>query len=203
MSPYTMPVAATTAASLKGRAWFMRSAPPAPAGARRTPRWPHHGAAAAGQAAVAGEDGVDIGGIAGFALDLVVVSQLLAGRDRADRVDEHVRTLDHRLAVGVAGVIDEARLVAVDSGVDHRGVIGDKEERVTVRRALPLVAPVGLRMGDALAEIFDHARACRDAVQREHAESVQPRGPHLDERLRRLFLGAHTATGALMVAWWR
>src|SRR5215472_6719959 len=201
MSPYTMPVAATTVVSLKGRAWFMPSAPSAVAArAPHAPRRPHHGAAAAGQAAVAGEDRVDVGRIAGLALDLVVVGQLLSGRDAADRVDEHTRTLDHRLAVGVAGVIHEARLVAVDAGVDHRGVVGDEEEGMAVGRALPLVAPVGLRVGDALAEILEHARARLDAVQREHAESVQRRGPHLDQRLRRLFLGAHTATGALMPA---
>src|ERR1700756_2585608 len=126
MSPYTIPVAATTAASRRGRGWPTASAPFA---ARRTgcvPRGPHHRAAAAGRAAVAGEDGVDIRWVIGFALDLIIVGELLAGRDAADRVDEYARLLDHRLAVGVAGVIHEARLVAVDAGVDHRGLVGDE-----------------------------------------------------------------------------
>src|SRR5579863_6482151 len=112
-----MPVAATTVARRTERCGFMSSAPRALRRGARAPRRPHHGAAATPRAAAAGEDGVDVRRIAGFALDLVVVGKLLPGRDRTNRIDEDARALDHRLAVGVAGVIHEARLVAADAGV--------------------------------------------------------------------------------------
>ena len=148
-----------------------------------------------------GEDGVDIRWIVALAADLIVVGELLTRGDAADRIDEDPRVLDHGLAVWLTGVIDEARLVAVDSGVDHGGIVGDEKERVTVVRLLVLVAPVGLLVGDALTEVFDDARAARDALSREYAESVERGSPHLDERLRGRVRGAHTATGARIGAW--
>src|SRR5215469_15756351 len=106
-----MSAAATTVDRQNRRDGIMPSTPPVGALAARAPRRPHHRAAAAGQAAAAGEDGVDVPWIAGFALDLIVVGELLAGGDGTDRVDEHARFLDHRLAVRVAGMIHEAGLV--------------------------------------------------------------------------------------------
>src|SRR5580698_3977250 len=203
-----MPVAATTVASLKGRFWFMSAArAPGRAAARGARRRPHHGAAAAPVAAAAGEDHVDVGRIVGLALDLVVVGELLPGGDGSDRVDEHPRFLDHRLAVRLAAVIDETRIVPVDAGVDHRFVVGDEQEGVVVAVLLALVAAVGLGVRDTLSEVLDHAGALRYRPQREHAEPVQRRGPHLEQRPVRLPRAAlavrHTATGARMVSWWR
>ena len=53
------------------------------------------------------------GRVVRIAPDRIVVVQLLARLDRADRLDEHALVLDGALAVGIAGVIDESRLVAV------------------------------------------------------------------------------------------
>src|SRR3546814_3173562 len=58
--------------------------------------------------------------------DAVVVGQLLARLDRADRLDEHLVLvalalgvlLDHRLAVGLTAVVDPARDVALGIGID-------------------------------------------------------------------------------------
>src|SRR5690606_23229937 len=59
--------------------------------------------------------------------DAVVVGQFLAGLDLAGRLDEHavlatvlaVMLLKHRLAVGLAAVVDPARDPALVVGVDH------------------------------------------------------------------------------------
>src|SRR5690606_27044676 len=60
----------------------------------------------------------------------VVVRQLLARLDVADRLDEDAAILLHRLAVRIAGVIDPARVVAVPPAVDHRLVVHGEEEGV-------------------------------------------------------------------------
>src|SRR4029077_10069057 len=119
ISPYTMPVAPTTAGRLKRRALFTLSTrSQLPLHGRRRAFRPQHAAATAREAAAAGEDLIDLRRIVGFALDLVVVSEFLARLDGSQRVDEHAPILDHGLAVRLTGVVDEARLVAVDAGVD-------------------------------------------------------------------------------------
>src|SRR6185312_14692634 len=93
---------------------------------------PEHGAAALREAAAAGEYLVYARRIVLFALYLIVVGHLLARRDRARGLDEHPPLLDHRLAVGVAGVIEEAGIVAVDAGIDDGSRIDDEEEGMGV-----------------------------------------------------------------------
>ena len=70
-------------------------------------------------------------------------------------------------------MIDEARVVAVGAAVDDDAAIDDEQEGVVVARVLVLVAPVGLAMRDAIAEILDDAGALADAAQREYAAPVQ------------------------------
>src|SRR6185437_3527826 len=118
-------------------------------------------------------------------LDLVVVGHLLAGLYRAGGLDEHPPLLDHRLAVGVAGVIEESRVIAVDTGIDDGPRVDDEEEGMSVVRILALVAPVGLRVRHALAEILDDAGALADAAQGEGAQSVYLGVSNLEQRLAR------------------
>ena len=87
----------------------------------------------------------------GVALERVVVYQLGAGLDRTDRLDEDAPLLDHCLAVGIARVVDEARLVAVHCGVDHDLLVDREQERVVARHRVVVVAPVGLLVRDALS----------------------------------------------------
>ena len=101
---------------------------------------------------------------------------------RADRLDEHAAVLDDGLAVRSAAVVDEARLVAVDAGVDDGALAGDEQERMAVVIALALVAPVGLGVRDALAQVLDDARALADAPRRVHAAAVDARIARLDRR---------------------
>src|SRR5205085_11203961 len=108
-------------------------------GSWRGPRRPQHAAAAALDAAAAREDGVDVGWVVRFALDLVIVGELLARLDGAERVDVHALILDHRLAVRLARMVHEARLVAIDTGVDHGALIDDEQEGVAVACVLVIV----------------------------------------------------------------
>src|SRR5882672_4604487 len=115
------PAAATSAASTMKRPETIGSG------------FAEHRAAAGPGAAAAGPDLVDIRRIVVLALDLVVVVELFARLDVAQRFDEDAPLLDHGLAVRVAGVVDVARLVAADARVDHRALVDDEEERVVVR----------------------------------------------------------------------
>jgi hypothetical protein len=162
---------------------------------RCDPAW-RRGAAATACCRGGGEDGVDIGRVVRLTLDLIVVSELLARLDRAQCFDEHPTALDHRLAVRVAGVIDEARLVAIDACIDDGALIHDEQKSVGVAGILVLVAAVGLGVRDALAHVLDDARALADTARGEHTQPVQRRRAHLDERSLVLGRAAHTATGA-------
>ena len=72
-----------------------------------------------------------------------------------DRLDEHAALLDLGLAVRIARVIDEARVVAADAGVDDRALVDDEQERVVVVLVVVLVALVRLLVRDAVAEVLD------------------------------------------------
>src|SRR5882724_3486680 len=83
------------------------------------PLWLHQqGAAAVGRAATAGVALGPFGPPVAVALEVIVIGELFAGADVADDFDEDAAVFVHRLAVGVAGVIDKARFIAVHGGVD-------------------------------------------------------------------------------------
>ena len=124
------------------------------------------------RAAAARVDLVDIGRIVLVAADLVVVAQLLAGRDVARRVDEHAAMLDHGLAIAFALVIDEARIVAADGGIDDRVLVDDEQECVIVVDVVIVVTRVRRLVRKALAEVLDDARALGNEAPREHAVAV-------------------------------
>jgi len=56
----------------------------------------------------------------------VVIRQLLARHDRADRFNPNVTVIDHRVAVWIAGMIDETRFVPIHGRVDNY-IIVDRE----------------------------------------------------------------------------
>ena len=60
----------------------------------------------------------------------VVVRQLFTALDVPDRFDSDAFVLDGRVTVGVARMVDPARLVAADGRVDHDIVVDGEEERV-------------------------------------------------------------------------
>src|SRR5262245_6633637 len=99
--------------------------PSAARGARRpgSGRGREDRAAAARCAAMAGVACLGMFVVPRLAFIGVVVGQLLARRDVAQGVDERPAGLDDDLAVRIAGVVDEARLVAADRGVDDPAAI--------------------------------------------------------------------------------
>src|SRR6185503_8080700 len=141
-------------------------------------RRPQHGATAFRRTAAAGVDLIDVGWIVLLATDLVVVTELLAGLDVAHRVDEHAAVLDDRLAVALALVIDETRVVAADASVDHGLLVHDEQEGVVVALVVVFVALVRRLVRHAIPEVFDHARALTDRRDGEYTAPVHRRIAH-------------------------
>ena len=122
-------------------------------------------------------------------LDAVVVAQLLARSDRAQRLDVDAVLVVHRFAVGCAAVVDPACAVAAATGVDHHAVVEREQEGM---RAVVLgVAPVHLCLGEAFAGVFDQTRALGDARNGEHALAVDAGTAHDETAARLAFLGCH------------
>src|SRR5262245_18125988 len=221
MSPYTMPTAPTTAARLN---LDRLTAGPAPGvsllalcsasfaialrGAlvsghhlallARALGRPQHRAAALGRAAPARVDLIEVGRVATLAADLVVVGELFARYDVAHGLDEHAPLLDDGFEVRIARMLDEECIVPIDAGIDHRALDDDEQERVIVVLVVVLVTTIGVTVRDALAEVLDDAGSLGDDAQRERAETVYARLPHLEQRRCRFGFSAHTATAALM-----
>src|SRR5512138_1959164 len=107
----------------------------------------------------------------------VVVRQLFAGRDVANGLDVDMLSLVDRLAIRRAAVVDEARFVAADGGIDHGVAVDAEQEGVVTAHAAVVVSAVGLVMRDALARILDDARAALDRPEREGAAPLNFRAP--------------------------
>jgi len=69
-----------------------------------------------------------------------------------------------------------------DTGVDHRALVDDKEKGVVVFIRPFLVAPIGLFVRNALADILDDARSGRDTAQRKDTASVNCGIANFNER---------------------
>jgi hypothetical protein len=110
--------------------------------------------------------------IAAHALVLVVVRQLLALLYRASRIDPDTAVLDDCLAVGIARMVDEARLVASCAAVDDRPLRQGEEVRVMPAHALVIVPLVSLGVRDPLAGVFNDALACTNAPCRERPATL-------------------------------
>src|SRR4051794_15930957 len=91
-------------------------------------------------------------------------------------------------------MVDEARLVPTEGGVDHRLVVDREEERVMVLHGVVVVASVGLRLADALADVLDEARPLADAAGGEGAHTLHGRAADLErERGRGGAIASHGA----------
>src|SRR5690606_8300200 len=116
------------------------------------------------------------------ALVLIVVNELLARPDRPQRVDPDPPVLDDRLAVRVARVIDETRLVAVARAVDDGLSVDREEEGVVTPHPAFVVAPVRLLVRDALAGIFDDALPLADEAHGEGSGALDGRTAELERK---------------------
>ncbi len=99
---------------------------------------------------MAGKHFVHVGGIISVPGDGIVVLQFFTGLDSAQSVDKYTTSFDDGFAVWITPVIDEARVVAVGTGVDDNSTINDEQEGVIVVRGLLSVTPICFSVAHAL-----------------------------------------------------
>ncbi len=73
--------------------------------------------------------------------------------------------------------------IAADTGVDAEVVVDHEQEGVAVVVGLHLVARIRFVVRDAVAHVFDDARAAADAAGRIHATAVDLRTLHHVQRI--------------------
>lgn len=130
----------------------------------------HDGSATGGRAAFTDVKLLQLGVVLPGSLVLVVVDELGSRLYPVERVDEDLPAGNHRLAIGLAGVIDEAGVASARApGTIDRHVFRQREEKgvVTLHRIV-VIAAVGLIVVDVLANVFDDPRALPDVAIREH-----------------------------------
>src|SRR6185312_2038545 len=138
------------------------------------------GAAAVRRAAPAWVFGLELGRVALVDDQAVVVVQLLARANIAQRLDEDAPALFVGFAVRVARVVDPARGVAAHLGVDHVLFVDVEKKRMV--RILGIVRMPRLRglPGHDLAHILDKGFALGDILHGENALAVNARAAGLD-----------------------
>src|SRR5205809_6028324 len=114
-----------------------------------------------------------------FAVGVVVVGQLLAPADKARRANPDRAVDDVDVAVGAAGVVDEARVVAADARANHRAVRELEAPDVAVADVAAL-APEAFLVRDLLAGVVDDSRVLRDCLCCVDAPSMNLRSPLFD-----------------------
>jgi len=85
----------------------------------------------------------------------VVVRQLLARGDIADGLDPDPAVVDHRIAVGIARVIYESRIVATHGGVDDDIIVDRKKISMVTLSRVVRVPLIRLRGCKPLTAVFD------------------------------------------------
>jgi hypothetical protein len=143
-----------------------------------------HGSAALARTAAARIERKLLGIVRALPGQRIVVTELVAGLDVADRIDEYAAAFDHALAIRRTAVIDEARLVAVDARIDDRAVARDEQEGVPVVIALEFVATIRLGVRHPFAEVLDDARALADRARRIDPAPVNARIAYFEQRRR-------------------
>ena len=97
----------------------------------------------------------------------VIIKEFLAGFDITHRVDEDAVIFLNGLAVGVAAMVDPARVVAVNLWIDYFAVFQAEIEGVRVVFVVGSGFP-----GNALACVFDNASAFGNKVRGVNAVTV-------------------------------
>ena len=115
-------------------------------------------------------------------LVLVVVGQLQAGLDVLPGVDEDLFSDRDRLAVGIARVVDVARVVPLPVPVDDGVLVESEKEGMVPPHLLVLVAAIALVGGDPLAGVFDDALSATDTTRGEDSPALNARPSDLVQR---------------------
>lgn len=139
-----------------------------------------HGAAAGAGAAVAGVVGFGVFIVLLVAGEAVIVGELFARQNVAHGFDVDATRVDHRLAIGLAGMIDEASLIAFYPGIDRRAFVDAEQQDSRVMVAVIFVTGVRLFGRDALANVFDDARSLADGLGGEDAAALYRGGTNFE-----------------------
>src|SRR5204863_4990308 len=97
----------------------------------------------------------------------IVVRQLFSRLNVTDRLDPDPRVVDDRVAIRIARVVDEPRLVAVHGSIDHDVVVNREQIRVMPLVAAVRIPRVGLRRGETLSRVFDQPRSSWNSLSRK------------------------------------
>src|SRR5688572_3913183 len=112
---------------------------------------------------------------------MVVVGELLARLDIARGADPDRAADDLRVAVRLAGMIDEARVVAVNIGIAHPSGVDREAPDLAALEVLGFALQAFLVV-DQLTGVIDDARVLVDRLEREHAPAMQLRVAPRDTR---------------------
>jgi len=107
-----------------------------------------------------------------IACEIVIIGQLAALGDGLYSLDIYVLLIKDCPAVWLAGMIDKARIIAANRGVDGGVLIHDEQQHMRMLRFIIVVTPVSLLGRDPFSDIFDDARPFADTLRGESAESV-------------------------------
>jgi hypothetical protein len=110
----------------------------------------------------------------------VVVRELFARLDVANGLDPNATVVDHGVAIRIARVIDESRLVAVDGGVDHDVVVDREQERVMSFAVDVGISRVGFGGREPLTRVFDETRPRGNSARSECTEPLNRRRANLE-----------------------
>lgn len=105
-------------------------------------------------------------------LEMVIVRQFFAGVNCPTGEDINASIIVQSFAIGIAGVIDIAGIVAADSAVNGGRIIDRKEEGMMAFHRL-FVVSFGLESrADPLTDILDDPLTLADSGERERAPSL-------------------------------
>src|SRR5450432_2472963 len=107
----------------------------------------------------------------------IVVRQLDTGLNVPDRPDPDLPVQRLGGAVGIAGMVDETRVVAADGGVDVAISREVEEKSVRSLRGVPAIALAGGGRRNDLPQVGDQEPAGANAPRREDARAVDLRTP--------------------------
>src|SRR4051812_38952692 len=114
-----------------------------------------------------------------FAIGVIVVGQLFAAPDLPRGADPDDAAGDVHVAVRPAAVIDEARDIAADRGVDD-GAVRQLEAPHAAAFDVAALALQALLVRNLLARVIDDAFVLRDRLGRVDAPSMDLRSPLFD-----------------------
>jgi len=132
----------------------------------------HNGAATVRGAALAGVKLQILFRILVEILVLVVVRELGTGGNALDRLDPDVPPFDEGITVRIARVIDEARIVSIECGVDDPLGVQREQKGVVTGVSLIRIPTIRFGVGDLLADVLDDRCAAWDVLSREGAQSL-------------------------------